>query len=473
MSAFTSFENLTYINGFGAHAESEALPGSLPIGQNTPQVCPYGLYAEQLSGTAFTAPRHRNMRTWLYRIRPSVLHNKLVPCKNQHILEEFNQLDIDPNQLRWGPEPLLKEDQQVDFIDGMKLMCGSGDPATKAGIAIYIYNANKSMDNKAFYNSDGDYLIVPQVGTLYIQTEVGKLTVAPCEIVVIPRGIKFSVHLTGNSRGYIAEIFQGHFEIPGLGPIGANGLANPRDFQFPTAAFDAPASSASAPSYELVNKFLNKLYETTMPHSPFDVVAWHGNYLPFKYNLTLFNTINTVSYDHLDPSIFTVITCQSNDPGTAVLDFVIFPPRWMVATNTFRPPYYHRNCMSEYMGMIWGNYDAKVGQDGSETKNEGFVPGGSSLHSCMTSHGPDAASFVKGSTLDSNKPVYFGEGLAFMFESCYMFKVSKHALETDALQRNYSKCWHTLPTLFTGEKEPVVDWEKLKAEHLPPAKPQQ
>jgi homogentisate 1,2-dioxygenase len=464
-----TFENLSYINGFGAAAESEALPGALPIGQNTPQLCPYGLYAEQLSGTAFTAPRHKNFRTWLYRIRPSVLHYKLVARENQHILDAFQQLQIEPNQLRWGPESLVSEDKEVDFIDGLKVMCGSGDPAGKSGVGIYVYAANKSMENKAFYNSDGDWLIVPQTGTLYVQTEMGRFTVEPCEIIVIPRGVKFSVHLTASSRGYVAEVFDGHFEIPGLGPIGANGLANPRDFQFPKAAFDTPSSTPL--TFTLVNKFMHKIFETTMPHSPFDVVAWHGNYLPYKYDLRRFNTVNTVSFDHLDPSIFTVLTCQSNDPGTAVMDFVIFPPRWMVAQNTFRPPYYHRNCMSEYMGMIWGKYDAKVASAEDGKQNTGFVPGGSSLHSCMTSHGPDAASFVKGST-GSNDPVYFGEGLAFMFESCYLLKVSKDALEGETLQRDYSKCWHTLPTLFTGERNPAIDWDGLKDKLLPkpPAK---
>lgn len=315
-----------YQSGFGGHLSSEALPGALPIGQNTPQVCPYGLYAEQLSGTAFTAPRYKNQFSWLYRIQPSVIHSKYKALPTQEILDEFNAMEIEPNQLRWSPMDVPKEGETVDFVEGLKLVCGSGDPTIKTGCAIYNYAFNASMNNKAFFNSDGDFLIVPQQGTLLIKTEMGKLVVEPREIVVIPRGIKFTVDYDAavdaeGCRGYIVEIFQGHFELPNLGPIGANGLANPRDFQNPVAWFEDVQGA-----FQLVNKFANKLFSFQMPHSPFNVVAWHGNYCPYKYDLRLFNTINTVSYDHLDPSIFTVLTCPSAEPGVAVIDFVIFPP---------------------------------------------------------------------------------------------------------------------------------------------------
>ncbi len=446
-------ENLKYLCGFGSYVSTEALEGALPVGQNSPQVCPYGLYAEQLSGTAFTAPRHKNLRTWFYRIRPSVLHDKIKPESSQSIADEFLSMVIDPNQFRWSPLPLPTEAESIDFVNGLKLMCGAGDPALKEGMAIYVYSANLSMDNRAFYNADGDFLIVPQCGTLSIKTEMGNFNVEPCEIVVIPRGVKFQVLVDGPVRGYVAEIFKGHFELPGLGPIGSNGLANPRDFEFPVAAFEDVEQN-----FTVVCKFINKMYFTEMDHSPFDVVAWHGNYAPFKYDLRKFNTMNSVTFDHPDPSIYTVLTCPSDETGTAVLDFVIFPPRWMVAERTFRPPWYHRNCMSEYMGMIYGKYDAKAAAEGDK---EGFVAGGSSLHSCMTPHGPDATTFVNASSA-ALTPVYFGEGLAFMFESTYLFKVAPSALASDSLQSNYIKCWQRLPKLFDGSKSPNVDWDLLK-----------
>ena len=353
---------------------------------------------------------------------------------------------IDPNQFRWDPKE-LPDREGVDFVDGLQLYCGAGDPSMKNGISIYLYSANTSMEKKACYNSDGDFLIVPQEGPLAITTECGRLLVEPTEIVVIPRGVKFSISLSQASRGYVAEIFDGHFEIPNLGPIGSNGLANPRDFAAPVAWFEDVAGP-----YIVMNKFMNQWFQTTLDHSPFNVVAWHGNYFPFKYDLKLFNCINSVSFDHPDPSIYTVLTCQSNDPGTAVLDFVIFPPRWMVAQHTFRPPWFHRNCMSEFMGMIYGKYDAKVDIADASGKKRGFSAGGASLHSCMTPHGPDGATFLKASTENPQNPVYFADGLAFMFESTFLLKVSEDARSSPLLQESYSNCWSSLPKLFTGDK---------------------
>lgn len=453
MASFTEYNTLKYLVGFGNYHATEALEDALPKDQNTPQLCPYGLYAEQLTGTAFTVPRAKNQKTWFYRIRPSVLHQDMKPNHSQKTLEDFTNLAIDPNQLRWSPVPLPSSNDSIDFVEGLQLYCGAGDPSLKEGISIYTYAANKSMGKKSFYSADGDMLIVPQVGSLFIRTEMGKLQVDSCEIVVIPRGIKFSIDLTEASRGYVAELFKGHFEIPSLGPIGANGLANPRDFLVPVAAFEDDDSL-----HTVVIKFMNKFYSADMDHSPFDVVAWHGNYYPVKYDLRKFNTINTVSYDHLDPSIFTVLTVQTDEPGVAALDFVIFPPRWMVAEKTFRPPYYHRNCMSEFMGMIYGSYDAKTAIDGD---HEGFVAGGASLHSCMTPHGPDASSFIKGSSIEELKPVYFNDGLAFMFETTYLLKVTPSALTSSVRQMEYLECWQKLPKLFTGEKNPTIDWKSL------------
>lgn len=455
MSRFTGKEKeWQYMSGLGGYYSTEALPNALPKAQNTPQVCPYGLYAEQLSGAAFTAPRYKNLHSWLYRIRPSVIHDRMIPTPEQEILEQFNHLEIDPNQFRWSPLDLPTASEHIDFIQGLKLVAGAGDPSMKDGLAIYLYTCNKSMENKSFYNADGDFLIVPEIGSLLIITELGRLFVEPCEIVVIPRGIKFSIHVEESCRGYVGEIFKGHFELPNLGPIGANGLANQRDFDVPVAYYEDLDIE-----YQLVTKFLNKFYTARMDHSPYDVVAWHGSYSPFKYDLRKYNVINTVSYDHLDPSIFTVLTCPTDEPGTAVMDFVIFPPRWMVAEKTFRPPYYHRNCMSEYMGMIYGEYDAKGKGSGDK---EGFVPGGSSLHSCMTAHGPDANAFVNASS-SPLPPVYFDKGLAFMFESTYLFKVAPNALHSSKLQQNYAKCWQKLPKLFTGENTTAFNWDEVRA----------
>jgi homogentisate 1,2-dioxygenase len=423
---------------------------ALPIAQNSPQVCPYGLYAEQLSGTAFTAvPRARNLRSWLYRIRPSVQHSSMVPCHNQSIEEQFDHLVKNPSQLRWDPS---NDQASVDFIDGLRLKCGAGDPSLKEGIAIFDYSCNQSMLNRAFYSSDGDMLLVPQKGTLYIKTEFGNVRLEPCEIIVIPRGIKFQVLIQEECAGYVAEVFTSHFEIPALGPIGSNGLANQRDFQAPVATFEDVDQE-----FEIIIKYMNRLFTCRWDHSPFDIVAWHGNYAPFKYDLRKFNCINSVTFDHPDPSIYTVLTCPSVDPGIAALDFVIFPPRWIVMEHSFRPPWYHRNCMSEYMGMIWGQYDAK---------GEGFRAGGSSLHSCMTGHGPDAESFIKASSVDKLAPVFFNEGLAFMFETKYMLKVAPQALESTSLQPNYINCWQGLPKLFNGTFNPPIDWEALKLQYI-------
>eukprot|EP00842_Homolaphlyctis_polyrhiza_P001677 jgi/Hompol1/250/HPOL_004117-RA len=365
-----------YQSGFGNTFETEALPGALPVGRNSPQKVAYGLYAEQLSGTAFTVPRHDQQRDWLYRIRPSVCHNPFVRIPSEKLVRNFSvvgdedpkvECEATPNQLRWSPFE-VPAGTKANFVQGLHTMCGAGSPSSRNGLAIHLYSANTDMVNEAFYNADGDFLIVPQQGTLDIQTELGFLKVSPGEIVVIQRGIRYSVSLPdGPSRGYICEIFDGHFELPGLGPIGANGLANPRDFLYPVAAYE----DKEGVEYTIINKYQGYLFATTQTHSPFDVVAWHGNYAPYKYDLSRFNTINTVSFDHPDPSIFTVLTAKSSTPGVALADFVIFPPRWMVAENTFRPPYYHRNCMAEFMGLISGGYDAK---------QEGFVPGGASLH---------------------------------------------------------------------------------------------
>jgi homogentisate 1,2-dioxygenase len=428
---------LQYLSGFGAELATEALPGALPQGRNSPQKVPYGLYAEQLSGTAFTAPRHANRRSWLYRMRPASMHGEFRPLSSSLLRSApFESSNVSPNQLRWNPVPIPTA--PTDFIDGMITIAGNGDVGTQAGIGIHIYAANRSMQDRFFYNADGEMLVLPQQGRLHVKTEMGNLDVNPGEMVVLPRGVRFSVELIEDTaRGYICENYGAAFRLPELGPIGSNGLANARDFLTPVAAFEEREGC-----FELVAKFGGQLWSAEIGHSPLDVVAWHGNYAPYKYDLALFNTINTVSFDHPDPSIFTVLTAPSDTGGTANVDFVIFPPRWMVAEDTFRPPWFHRNVMSEYMGLIHGAYDAKA---------EGFVPGGGSLHNCMSGHGPDAATFERASQAQLN-PHHIENTLAFMFESRYVIRPTSHALGMPELQKNYLECWQGLKKNFTGQR---------------------
>ena len=430
-----------YMSGFGNEFASEALDGALPVGCNSPQKAPYGLYAEQLTGSAFTAPNNTNKRSWFYRIRPSVVQPEFERIDQGQVRSTpFDENEPTPNQLRW--DPVAIPDKETDFVDGFLTMAGNGDSFSWSGLGVHLYAANTCMKKtrRFFYNADGEMLFVPQQGTLSLRTEMGLIEAVAGEIVVIPRGVRFAVDFPdGPSRGYICENYGQPFVIPDRGPIGANGLANPRDFLSPVAAYEDESGT-----FELVAKFGGTLWRTELDHSPLDVVAWHGNYAPYKYNLEYFNTINTVSFDHPDPSIFTVLTSPSHPEGTANVDFVVFPPRWMVANDTFRPPYFHRNLMSEFMGMIKGVYDGKEGG--------GFQPGGCSLHNCMSPHGPDAKTFEKASEADL-KPQYLDAGLAFMFESKYVMRATKFAMETEARQTDYHDVWKDLPKLFDKNKK--------------------
>jgi len=436
----TITQPLLYHSGFGNEFASEAVPGALPVGQNSPQQAPHGLYTEQLSGTPFTAPRAANRRTWCYRIRPSVMH-KPYTALPQNLLRStpFDEVSTPPNQLRWDPLPMPTE--ATDFVDGLITIAGNGDSSMHTGVAIHMYVANRSMTNRLFYNADGELLIVPQAGGLHLFTEFGRMDVRPGEIAVIQRGIKFRVELlepdlqSNGARGYILENYGALFRLPDLGPIGANGLANARDFQTPHAAYEDVEGDI-----RVTAKFLGKLWEARYDHSPLDVVAWHGNYLPYKYDLSKFNCVNSVTFDHPDPSIYTVLTSPSEVPGTANCDFVVFPPRWMVAEHTFRPPWFHRNFMNEFMGLILGKYDAK---------EEGFVPGGASLHNCMSGHGPDADTYAKASTAEL-KPQFLGDTLAFMFETRFICRPTKYALDNAGLQHDYFECWQGLKKNFKG-----------------------
>ena len=422
-----------YQSGFGNEFATEAVAGALPQGQNSPQKAPFGLYAEQISGTPFTAPRALNRRSWLYRIRPSVAHRPFEPMGDGLIRSTpFDEVPTPPNQLRWQPLPLPTK--STNFIDGLVTMAGNGDASIHTGVAIHTYAANEEMSNCFFFDADGEFLIVPQLGRLSMRTEMGILEIRPGEIGVIQRGIKFRVELPDKqARGYICENYGALFRLPDLGPIGANGLANPRDFQTPHAAYEDRAGD-----FRLIAKFQGHLWAAQIDHSPLDVVAWHGNYAPYKYDLERFNCINTVSFDHPDPSIYTVLTAPSEIPGTANVDFGIFPPRWLVAEHTFRPPWFHRNFMSEFMGLIRGEYDAKA---------EGFVPGGASLHNCMAGHGPDAVTYEKAITADL-KPAYLADTLAFMFETRFVCRPTKLALESSQLDEQYFECWQDLHKRF-------------------------
>ena len=423
----------SYQSGFGNQFATEAAPGALPQGRNSPQRAPLGLVAELVSGSAFTAPRHVNQRTRLYRRQPSVVTGAYQPYGQPHWktgATEGEQAPPDP--LRWHPTPI--PDAPLDFVDGLRTIVVNGDPDAQTGMAAHLVLMNRSMHGRALVNADSEMLLVPQQGDLTVVTELGVLDVRPGEVLLLPRGIAFSVQVQGPSRAYVCENHGAPFRLPELGPIGSNGLANPRDFLAPVAAFDAQQDQP----FEIIKRYGGRLWRTTQPRTPFDVVAWHGNLAPLKYDTAHFMVIGSISFDHPDPSIFTVLTSPSDTPGTANCDFVIFPPRWLVAENTFRPPWYHRNVMAEFMGLVHGQYDARP---------EGFKPGGMSLHNTMVPHGPDTEAFDKASQT-ALAPHKLDNTLAFMFESRWRMRPTAFALHGGALDARYADCWATLADNF-------------------------
>jgi homogentisate 1,2-dioxygenase len=418
---------MSYLSGFGNHFATESVSGALPEGRNSPQRTAFGLYAEQLSGTSFTASRAENRRSWLYRLRPSAAHAPFTAYRRETLLRSgpFHEAEPTPNRLRWSPSAPPVE--PLDFVDGLVTYAGNGDPGHGIGMAVHEYGANRSMTNRAFFNADGEMLIVPRLGRLRFVTEMGVLEAEPQQIVLIPRGVRFRVELIdANALGYVCENYGAAFRLPELGPIGSNGLANARDFEAPAARFEDDEAAT-----EVVQKFAGRLWSTVLDHSPLDVVAWHGNLTPCRYDLRRFNTLGTVSFDHPDPSIYTVLTSPGDAAGTANCDFVIFPPRWLVAEETFRPPWFHRNVMSEFMGLITGRYDAKA---------DGFEPGGATLHNQMSAHGPDLQSYRK-AVEAALEPQHIKDTMAFMFESRWMIRPTRFALDTPLLQRDYDRCW--------------------------------
>ena len=428
-----------YMSGFGNSFETEALPGALPVGRNSPQKVSYGLYAEQLSGSPFTAPQASNERSWLYRVRPGVRHTgRFQKIERGHLrtAPEREETGLPLGQLRWGPAPIPQA--KLTFVTGLHTMTTAGDAETLSGMAAHILFVTQSMEREHFFDADGELLVVAQEGKLRFRTEFGVIEIEPGEICVIPRGVIFRVELiAGPARAYVCENYGGAFTLPDRGPIGANCLANRRDFQTPVAAFE----DVEGPS-TLIVKWGGELHRTEVSHSPLDVVAWHGNYAPYKYDLRRFSPVNAVLYDHPDPSIFTVMTSPSETPGTANVDFVIFPERWSVAENTFRPPWYHRNIMSEFMGLVYGVYDAKP---------EGFVPGGVSLHNQMLPHGPDKDAFEHATNVEL-KPVKLTNTLAFMFETRFRQRVTKWAAELPSRQDDYADCWQGLGKRFDPKR---------------------
>ncbi|MGH8029266.1 MAG: homogentisate 1,2-dioxygenase [Arenimonas sp.] len=425
---------ITYLSGFANEFATEAVPGTLPVGRNSPQRAPHALYAEQLSGTAFTAPRSENRRSWLYRIRPAAVHGRFDALAHASFHNDF-AAHVSPDQLRWNPLPMPSA--PVDFVDGLYTMAGNGSPQSMHGVGIHLYAASADMRGRYFYNADAEMLFVPQQGRLRIATELGLIEIEPQEIAVVPRGVRFRVELPdGAARGYVCENFGALLRLPDLGPIGSNGLANARDFLTPVAAYEEVDGD-----FELLAKFQGRLWRAPIDHSPLDVVGWHGNYAPYKYDLRRFNTIGSISFDHPDPSIFLVLTSPTDSPGVGNLDLAIFPPRWLVAQDTFRPPWFHRNVASEFMGLVHGAYDAKA---------EGFAPGGASLHNCMSGHGPDAATFAKASTADLSRPDVIVDTMAFMFETRLVIRPTTQALAASHRQRDYQECWQGLQRNFDG-----------------------
>lgn len=425
---------MKFFSGFGNHVATECLPGVLPEGRNSPQKVSKGLYAELLSGTSFTTPRALNKRSWLYRIRPSIVHPAFQEIRSSAVLTApFEGIALSPNPLRWNPLELPM--QPTLFLQGLHTLIATGNWMRQEGMAVHLYAFNQSMNHQCFCNFDGEMLILPEKGKLEIRTEMGRLQVGQLEMAVIPKGIKFQILTNEPARGYIAENYGAPLQLPELGPIGSNGLANARDFLAPHAWYEDLAKP-----FEVITKAQGKFWRTELDRSPFDVVGWHGNYYPYQYDLRKFNVIGSISFDHPDPSIYTVLTSPSSDPGVANLDFVIFAPRWLVQENTFRPPWFHRNIMSEYMGLIQGQYDAKI-------KGGGFVPGGGSLHNSFGGHGPDAAAFERASEMEL-QPQKLNDTMSFMFETRYPFQMSSFATRKGFLQDDYLDCWKDLKVKF-------------------------
>jgi homogentisate 1,2-dioxygenase len=427
-------DEFPYLAGFAREMQSEALPGALPRTQNSPRPAPYGLYCEGINGTAFTVRRAENRRTWLYRIRPSLVQSRLEPVPQQRIIGRFDAAITAPNLTRWRPVPLPPAEQPVDFVDGLATLAGAGDPDLRTGLAIHLYAANADMRDRCFYDADGDLLLVPELGALHIRTELGWLRVRPGELAIMPRGLKFSVELPdGVGRGVVLELFGQGFRLPERGPIGANGLADERHFLSPVAAYEDRA----CPGYEVMAKHGGQLFRATLGHVPYDVVAWHGNHVPCKYDLAHFNTMGSVSFDHPDPSILTVLTCPLGDHGNNLADVIVFPGRWEVAEHTFRPPYYHRNVATEF------NYIVSM-----PAPNAGFDRGVHFLTPSMTPHGIAARAHRSALVAPDTPRRLSDESLWIMFETALGLRLTAWAMASGNRDDTYHDLSADMPATF-------------------------
>ncbi|KAF4335858.1 homogentisate 1 2-dioxygenase [Fusarium beomiforme] len=423
-----------YQPGWGNRHQSEVIPGTLPIGQNNPQDRGFGLYTEGITYSSFAAPRGLNMSTYMYRARPSAAHQGYSRIETKsHIENCFLSLNpkVEPlyQQAEWSPFPLPREDETIDFTDGLHTLGGSGDPNLRQGIAVYVYMINSSMINKAYCNTDGDFLITPQLGIIDIQTEMGRLFVQPGEICVIQRGVRFRINLAEGvpvARGHIAEVWGSMWELPDLGPIGGHGLANPRDFLYPVAHID---EDLHVP-FKIVVKNNGKHVVISQDHSPFDVVAWHGNCVPYKYDLTKFVAQNSTSVDHTDPSINTVLTAKSVDPHVPLADYLWFGPR-----------------ATEMLACIYG---AGLG------RSDDFLPGGCSYEGGHTPHGGFGEEYITEAILQHNEPRRILENqMTIMVESSRTFLFTEYAREICGVlhkQGTDYRVWDKLPDRFSAHR---------------------
>ena len=418
--------------GFANAFESEALPDALPRDQNSPRLSAYGLYAEQINATGFVARREHNRRSWVYRIRPAAQHSKLEPLDHPTYRQDFDLDNPEPNLSGWAPLPM--PDSPTDFVDGIYTLGGSGGAEVRRGFAVHLYVANRSMENRSFYNADGEMLLVPQQGKLTLQTESGVLDVDPGMVAIIPRGLKFSVLLReDHARGYIGEVFGRSFHLPERGPVGANGLADSRHFRAPVAYHE----NRLVPGYSITAKFCGKLFGATQDYSPYDVVAWHGDYTPYVYELRHFSPVINGRMDHADPSIFSVLTAPLDEEGANNLDFVFFPPRWDVSEGTFRPPFFHRNAVTEINGII---------RDPAGYKAP-FYSGGCFITPAMTAHGIRAGGvegFLSMSDEAADRPHRFRDNsMWFQFETVLPFYLTSWAKKAGQRIDDWHHIWGT------------------------------
>ncbi|GAW13093.1 hypothetical protein ANO14919_024710 [Xylariales sp. No.14919] len=407
----------TYLNGFRSYHQTEAVPGANPIAINSPQRPPFGLRTERISNSSFVTPtREGNLQTWLYRVTTSLQAGEFT------LLDETSESANPPVPTRLTPNSCLWP--KIPVEDGanwtqQKLLGRNGDPQKKSGSAFWVFSITEDMPAQVTFSSlDGEALIVPQSGALDIQTELGKLLVRQNEIAVIPRGVRYRVALRDGrpARGYVFELFEGHFQLPVLGTIGSTGLANVRDFQIPVACFDGEivgdgaggqvVKAASGGDWTVVSRLNGQLWACAQDHTPFDVVAWHGTCYPYKYDLARFCVLGNTLFDHHDPSLFTVLTAPAygKAPGTAVLDFGIAPPRWQVAEGSLWIPYYHRNVMQEFYFPVVRDQAPDSPLNGGRE----FRPFGCGLNGAMAAHGSPDDEYLRATGIDTTKPAKLG-----------------------------------------------------------------